>query len=152
MFDGGQRVAGSQRGRSLAHPALESMQVDLAGVDGDDVAGTARLNRRLAAEQLPQLRHLPLHLGDRRHRRFSAVEVVCEPVDRHYAVCAQEQNGERRSLPDAAEFERPVVAYDLERPEETEVEHQLVPRLQSIPRSITFAPSWTMRQPTCGES
>ena len=70
-----ERVAGPFGG------VLESAQVELVGFDPNDVARCVRLDRRRGAEDLAQLRHLPLDLGDRRDGRGACVEILGEPLD-----------------------------------------------------------------------
>ena len=52
------------------------------------------------------------------------VEVVGEPLDRHDTVRVQEQDRERRALLRPAEPNRAVLADDLERPQDAELEHR----------------------------
>ena len=89
----------------------------------EDVAGRPRLDRVGRAERAPQLGDLALHLRHRRDRRPSGVELVGEPLDRHDAVRVQQQDRERRALPRPAEPDRAVLADDLERPQDAELEH-----------------------------
>ena len=88
------------------------------------VAGRPRLDRVGRVQRAPQLRDLSVHLGHRRDRRAARIELVGEPLDRHDAVCVQQQDRERRALPRAAEPDRAVVADDLERAQEAELEHR----------------------------
>ena len=51
------------------------------------------------------------------------VEVVREPLDGDDPVRAEQQNGKGRALLRPTELERAVIADDLERPQEAELEH-----------------------------
>ena len=108
----------------LGRQALEAGEVELLVAQPQQVAGRPRLDRVRRAERAPQLRDLPLHLGHRRDRRAARIELVGEPLDRHDAVRVQQQDRERRALPRAAEPDRAVVADDLERAKEAELEHR----------------------------
>ena len=108
----------------LRRQALEAGEVEVLVADAEDVAGRPRLDRVGRAERAPELRHLPLNLRDRGHRRPSRVELVGEPLDGHDAVRVQEQDRERRALPRPAELDRAVLADDLERSQDAELEHR----------------------------
>jgi hypothetical protein len=109
--------------RRLRGQSLEAGEVEPVGRERQHVAGRPRLDRRRRAERPPQLRHLPLHLRHRCHRRPSRVELVGEPLDRHDAIGVQQQDRERRPLPRPAERHLPAVGGHLERTEDAELQH-----------------------------
>ena len=79
----------------------------------------------------PQLRDLAVHLRDRADRGRLAVQLVGEAVDRHDPVRVQQQDRQDRSLPGAAEADRPLRRAHLERAQDAEDE------LQADDRSAT---------------
>ena len=121
---GGRGVVARARALGLRRQALEAGEVEVLVADAEDVAGRPRLDRVGRAERAPELRHLALHLRDGRHGRPSGVEVVGELLDGHDAVRVQEQDRERRALPRPAEPDRAVLADDLERSQDAELEHR----------------------------
>ena len=104
--------------------ALEAGEVEVLVADAEDVAGRPGLDRGGRAERAPELRHLTLNLRNRGHRRPSCVEVLRELLDGHDSVRMQEQDRERRTLPRPAELDCAVLADDLERSQDAELEHR----------------------------
>ena len=118
------RVAAAERRRSVGRQPLEALEVDVVGPDAQPVAGRQRLHGRGGAEGLAQLGDLAVDLRDRGDRRRVAVEVAGEPVDRHDAVGVEQQHGQQRPLPRAAEADGAVGAADRERAENREAQCQ----------------------------
>ena len=118
-----------QRRRFRATPTLgrrgqplEPSKVELVVVDAQQVSGRPCLDH-VRTQQLAEVRHLPLHLRNRGHRRPPGVQLVGESIDGHDTVCLQEQERECRALPRASETRRAVVANHFERSEDAELEH-----------------------------
>jgi hypothetical protein len=66
-----------------------------------------------------------LHLRDSRDRGGARIEIVRESVDGHHPIRVQEQDPERRALFRPAEPNGTVLVNDLERPEDSELEHRV---------------------------
>ena len=122
LQQGGRAIVLTVRERrgGLVRQALEPAQVERVAAGADEVARRPRLDHR--AEELAQVGHLALHLGDRGRRRLAPVELVREPVDRDDAVGVQEQDRQHSALARAAEADRRVGAEDLERAQDAELE------------------------------
>ena len=116
-------LSADERVAGLFGGALESAQIELVGLELNHVAGRARLDRRLGAEHLAQLRDLPLDLGDRGDRRSACVEILGEPLDRDDPVRVEEQDREDCALLGPPEQKRAALACDFERSQDPEVEH-----------------------------
>ena len=104
------RSPSAERGAAVAEELLEPIQVDLIGVEPDEVAGTLSdedLARR--AEQLAQLRHVDLDRVGGRRRRLLAPELVDQAIGRDDLIRVEDQDDEQRSPLRAAELERPPV-------------------------------------------
>src|SRR5215472_12615097 len=99
------------------------MQVELAGLQADDVPRRASLDDRLVRQRLSQLRDLALDLGHGRDRGGPRIEVVRQPVYRYDPVGIQEQDRKGRALLRPAQTDWALLPDDLERAEDAEVEH-----------------------------
>ena len=123
------RAAAAASSRARARPAsagqaLEAGEVEVLVADSEHVTGRPGLDRVGRAERAPELRHLALNLRDRGHGRPSCVQLVGKPLDGNDPVRVQEQDRERRALPRPAELDCAVLADDLERSQEAELEHR----------------------------
>ena len=107
----GERLVEERRpAHGLARPRLvdeapHAGQVELLGLEPDDVAGRARLDR-VRAERLPQLRDEVLERRDGGRRRIAGPERLDEPVDRDDPTGLEQQQREERPLLRAAERDR----------------------------------------------
>ena len=116
-------LAGGQAPAPLGGQPLEAVEVQLARVDPEQVAGRPRQQQvgapaAAGAQRLAQPRHVHPQRALRVARRAGPPEVLDQPVGRHHAARVQQQVGQERPLPDPAERQRPVVPHDLERSED----------------------------------
>src|SRR5204862_4284433 len=125
-------LAACERGARVLREPLESVQVELVGRDADHVAGRSRLDRRVGAERLPELRDLALYLRDGGHRRGAGVEVVREALDRDDTVRVQEQDREGCALPRSAEWDGAALLDDLQRSQDAELDQRETDGSRSI--------------------
>ena len=65
-----------------------------------------------------------MDLRDRADRRRLAVQLVGEAVDRHDPIRIEQEDRQHRTLPRAAEANRPGRRHDLERTQDAEGERQ----------------------------
>jgi hypothetical protein len=90
----------------------------------------------VGAERLPQRVHVHLEGARGARRRRLAPDRVDQPVGRDRLVRAEEELGEERARPRAAELQRnAVVVDDLERPEHPEL-HALRPLPRRLKQSL----------------
>ena len=111
---------------------LEPGDVELAGLDVDDVARRPRL-QPLGAERLAELGDAVLERGRRRRRRRFAPELVDEPVRGDHAVGVDQKQSEQGALPRARDRDGLAVRKHLERPEQAELPRH-VQRAYCAPR------------------
>ena len=118
---------GRQQRPRFIDQLLEAANVDPFGVDGQDVAGTARLDgRRQAFEGLSKVRDVALQSADRAGRRLAGPHVIGKTIDRHDFVRVCRQNGQHRPLTQTAEHPRAIVAHDLEGPQQSDLHFALL--------------------------
>ena len=129
--DGRPGVARGQRRPGVVREALDREEVERVRCHADPVAGRAglddrpgRAGRAPRLQEQPQLGDLAVHLRDRADRGRPAVQLLGEAVDRHDPVRIQEQDRQDRSLPGAAETDRPLGRAHLERAQDAEDEFQ----------------------------
>jgi hypothetical protein len=115
---GGGRVALGQRAPSLLGALLEAVQVELVGVDAQEVAGLAGEQRAgrgrpgsARLDRLAQRRHVVLERLLDCGRRFLTPDRVDQLVGGDHLVGVEEELGEEHAVLDAAELEgSPAVA------------------------------------------
>jgi hypothetical protein len=120
----------------LLDEGLEARRVER--VDPQGVAG--RLSNQCAVAEHPsQPRDVALNVLRRGRRRPLSPELVDEPVDRDDLAGAQEQDREQGARLAGRKLERPVVARDLERAQDAELERPAHARSTGVNRSSTAA-------------
>lgn len=102
---------------------FEAAEVELVGSQAKEVSRRAGFDHRCAPERLAKLRDLPLYLCDGGNRRGAGVEVIGEPLDRDDPIRIEQQDRERRALLRPPEPNRAVLAHDLQRSQDAELEH-----------------------------
>ena len=123
----------------LFDECLEARRVER--IDAQRVPRRLR-EQRAVPEHPPQPGDVALHVLRRRRRRDLAPELVHEPVDRDDLAAAQEQDSEQRPRLAGRKLERPVVAGDLERAQDPELERTINRRQPIVNRrSRGFTPS-----------
>ncbi len=122
-------VAGLERAAALVDHAAEAVQVDLVGVDLDQVAGVAGEQRaRLACrgvgllDRAAQGGDVVLQRLPHGRRRLLAPHRVDQLVGGDHLVGVQQELGQQHAVLDAAELERPAEPARLERAEHQEVD------------------------------
>jgi hypothetical protein len=125
------RVSGRKCASSLVEQGLESMQVELAVGDRQDVAmGTGQKNPVLTwiyacgivLEPPAEFRDERVNALRRARRRFGAPEVLDDLVDRYDVVRTQQEKREQGALLMPPEREALTPVLDLERTENAEVQ------------------------------
>ena len=106
-------VSRSRGCSSACHQCLETVQIELLGLELDDVAGGARHDGR-GPERFPQGRDVALQHDLDGPRGILTPELVDDAVRRHDLICVQEQEREHRALLRAAESQRPSAVPCLE--------------------------------------
>ena len=99
---------------------VEAVEVELARVNTQQVAGCLGRDA-LGAEQLPQLRDVPLQRLARSRCRLLLPERVDQSIARDDAVRLQQEQREQRALLLPTQVEREPVRSHLERAEKTEL-------------------------------
>ena len=116
---------------ALGDESLEDVCVETARLDLEEIAGGLGCERALVfgflVEKLAQLRHVDLDAVRCRRRRVVAPESVDEPIPRDDAIALEQEQGEERTLLDPAEREQTSFLRHLQRPENSELDHQLPP-------------------------
>jgi hypothetical protein len=110
---------------TLGDKLLEPVQIELSGLDAEDVARRARYQSRLVPswiQRLAEARDLDAQCVVGRLASLLSHQLVDQPVARDDAVGAQEQDCEQRALLRPAQEKRFAVAANLERAEDAEVE------------------------------
>ena len=104
---------------------LEAVQVELVGIEPEQVAGGSRHQPPASLLRGPQQPPQPrdVHLDDLpgRRRRLLAPEAVGQPVRRDGLVAVQQQQGEQRALLWPAQGEGALTDARLERPKDQEL-------------------------------
>ena len=77
--------------------------------------------RAACLERLPELRHVDTDDLLGRFRRLLTPELVDDPIDGDHLVPMQEQEGEKRTRPRAAERDGTAILGDLERAQQPEL-------------------------------
>ncbi|HEY7692075.1 MAG TPA: cupin domain-containing protein [Gaiellaceae bacterium] len=119
--------AGTQLSLGLRDQRLEPLEVELAGLEHDPVAGAAGLDP-LRPEGLPQAVDVDLERLDGRGRRRLAPERVDEGVARHRLACPEQQRRQQRALLRPPEVERLAFRAGLDRSQDPEFHGFLSPR------------------------
>ncbi len=114
------RITRVQRRAPRLPQPREAGGVHVLALGDERVAGWPGLQRALR-KHLAQLRDRDLDHLHRGRWDVLAPQVVHEPADRHRAVEVEEEPGEQRALPWAAELERPLPISHLERSEDAEL-------------------------------
>ena len=124
----------SERLRSVGAPvpraldeSPETVEIELVRLDSKEIARAASLDTR-RAEGPPQTVHCDLEGIRGRFGRVFTPEPVDQPLTRHDFVRVQQQQGEERTLPRAADDEPILASLDLQRAEQAE------PQLSSVVR------------------
>ena len=106
----------------LVDEPAHAREVELTGVDADQVAGRPR-DDRLGPERLAKLDDEVLQRVRRRARRLARPQCVDQPVGRDHAAGVEEQEGEQRPLLRRAERDSLAVGDRLQRAEDPELDH-----------------------------
>ena len=106
------RIAG---GPAAVQQRLEAIAVQLPGIDPQPVAGRLR-EQALLPQHLAQARDLVRERMARGLGRLIAPQLLEQLLARHDAVGIQQQDGEQRALPRAADREQATVLAHLEPP------------------------------------
>jgi len=123
---GAGEIACPTRGARLLPEALESVQVQLRGLELQHVAGRPG-HELLARQQLAQPGDVPMQRGRRGLRRLVAPELVDQAVGGDDLVGVEQEKREEGAALPASELERTVAIEHLERPEQ--------PKLHAMPPS-----------------
>jgi hypothetical protein len=105
--------------RGLSDEVLEAVEVELSGIDADRIAGCAACNP--VAEYLAQPQDVVLQSGLRQLRAACRPQLVDQAVGRDDLVGVQEQQGQERTLPRAAECQGPPLFEHLDGTEYSEL-------------------------------
>ena len=105
----------------LRHEPLEAVQVDLLGLDVQDVARLASANE-IAAERLAQIRDQVLNRPDRGSAEASRPQLFDQAVCRDHLACMEQEQGQEGALLRPPQLERPSLHPDLERAQDAELD------------------------------
>ena len=101
------------------------MEVELPGLDAEDVAGRLR-DQRVCAEQLAELRDEVLERGDRGFRRLLAPQLIDDPVGRDDRTRVDEEKPEEGPLLLTSERDGSGLVCDVDRTEDPVLQHVVV--------------------------
>ena len=126
----GERLATPERERAvrvaLGNEALEAVDVELVGVDADEVAGRPG-DDPVGADRPAKRVHVHLERARRARRRLLAPDPVDQAVGRDDVVGVEQELREQGARPRPAERDRRTVVSDhLQRPQQPEL-HALTP-------------------------
>ena len=113
-------ITGPGSSSSARDQSLEAVQVQLVGLELDDIAGGTRRDG-VGPEHLAQIRDEALEHDLHGPRRLLSPKLIDQAVGCHHLVCVQEKEREHRALLRAAECKRPSAVPRLERSENSEV-------------------------------
>ena len=118
-------LPGAERALARLDERLERVQVELARLDAEQVAVSARdqvgVRRAAVLERSAQLQDVVLDDLRGRRRRPLAPELVDDPIGRDRLIAMEEEKGEQGALLAAPERNLPFALANLERPENAEV-------------------------------
>ena len=142
QLTGARSIPARELDTSVSRKPREALGIDLSGVRREHVAAALR-KQHPAAERPAKVRHIPLQRLGGARRRPLAPQLIDQPFARHHLAAAQHQDCQQRPLLRAAERNRPLPLDHLDRPQDTEVEHDFLgtpsvtlPR----PRAVCRAP------------
>ena len=90
------RQAPSEQAPPLVHQPLEAVEIELVGLDPDDVAGRSR-RQHVLRKRLAKSRDVDAQCGGGVLGRVLAPELVDQPVSGNDLVRVEEENGEKRT-------------------------------------------------------
>lgn len=125
-----------QGGSALRQHRGEVLRVELSGLESEHVARRLRHEHRAAAfvrEHFPKLRDVPLDDLRRSRRRPIAPNLVDQSVVRDHFVRVQKENGQKRTLPASPDVQEAASPHDLQRAEDTKLDHAIAPKLARSP-------------------
>nr|BFE82015.1 hypothetical protein GCM10020093_046160 [Planobispora longispora] len=118
---GPQMVSGGQGRASRGGQPFETVDVDVVGVDGEQVArGVVRDEPAPVAEQAPQPGDQGLERAAGAARRGFAVQAVDQPLGGHHPARVQEQHGQQGAQSRPADRDGPPAEPDLQGPQNAE--------------------------------
>ena len=121
------------------HERLEALEVELARLERDRVAGRTRDDRVARPERVAQPGDVDLERLGGRRRRILAPQHVDQPVRRHRLLPPREQQRrQQRALLGRPELDRPVRPDDAERPQDREL-HRFT---GALPRRHRLRRAW----------
>ena len=127
----GDAPLGPQRASEADQP-LEPEEVDLLGIDGEQVTGRLgqqhrRLGTRAAIglQHLTQVRHVHLQRRRRMLRGIVPPQAIDQPLGRHRTVRLEQQHREHRPLLGTAERDPQTLVERFHHPEHSELHHTL---------------------------
>ncbi len=107
-------VARACQAPAFGDQALEPVRVDLVGGRAQPVSGPGRLEH-VAAQHLPQLRHVHPHDLSGRLGRALGPQLVDETIDRYDLVSVQQEDRKQGALARASQCDRAAIPLDFER-------------------------------------
>jgi hypothetical protein len=120
------RVAGLEQALGLRQPVLEALDVDVAVVDGEDVAAPTRYQQvAVRRQRLAQLRDIDLDALGGGRRRVLAPELIDQPFRRYDLVAVDQQVDEERRALAGADVSNAVIGEHFEWAKQAEVHFRL---------------------------
>jgi hypothetical protein len=121
-------VVGFENALGLRQPSLEALDVELAFVDGEDIAAAARHQQvAVRVQRLAELRHIDLDALCGGRRRVLCPDLVDQPFGRDNLVGVDQEVSQKRCALTGTDVGRAVIGENLEWAEEAEV-HVLLRR------------------------
>ncbi len=114
------RQAAGEQAPSLVHEALEAVEIELVGLDPDDVAGRSG-RQHVLRKRLAQSRDVDAQRSGGVLGRVLAPELVDQPVGGNDLVRVEEEHGEKRTRLEAAEGDLAAFVPHLERSQDPEL-------------------------------
>jgi hypothetical protein len=96
------------------------------------------------------VRHVDLHRLHRGGRRPLAPHQVDDAIDGHGLATVQQEDREHRALTRSSEFDRPIVVEDVQRPEDSELQHSPVLDADATCAFTDLQPPPAAPKPRCG--
>ena len=114
------RQAASEQAPPLVHQALEAVEIELVGLDPDDVAGRSG-RQHVLRKRLAKSRDVDPQRGGGVLGRVLAPELVDQPVSGNDLVGVEEEHGEKRTRLGPAEGDLAAFVPHLERSQDPEL-------------------------------